>query len=591
MKAIRWGGFLTFMVVTVLIAVVMFFSGIILKPVLESKFSDMNGAKVDIESINIAYSPFSLEINNIQIADPQQAMLNTAEIEQVRFALSFGNMLLGKVIVDQASIDGVRIDTSRQNSGFIEQAVEQQGKSEPEDDNSIAMLDMQLPNIKELLKAETLLTEKLIDELEKDYAETEKRWNKINASLLNKSKSDQYEKRYKKIQQDSKGDARKKLAAIKDAKQLSKELKAEAQAIKQAKEQFSADSKRLSAELRAVKNAPSKDIARIKNKYNLGGMDAENISRMLFGDKAADYTAMARQWYARIEPYLSDDEEAEKQDVDRGKGVNVVFKEFDPKPDVYIRKASLTANLPRGKFEGVITAISSDQSINKEPMRFKLQGVSLTNKESEKISGEFNYVDKKNGFSRFDYSVVKSKIDGFVLSKSNSLPLTMKQALMDFNLDAKLQHGSLNGKANAKFRKVNFDSEDSSSMLASSFSGIDAFDIEGQFRGAIDELSIKIDSDLDSKLGQQLKNKLKQKKQTFDNELRASIDEKLKQPLSKVDAQKEKLDVIEDKVDASKKHLDQRLAALKQTISQASEEKKTEASDKLKNKLKNKFGF
>ena len=588
---IRWGGLSAIGVIVLMFAAAVFFAGSIIKSVMESNFTKLNGARVDIETVDVSYSPFGLTINNIQIADPQQAMLNTAQIEQVRFALSFGNMLLGKVIVDQASIDGVQIDTPRQISGLIEQAAEQQEKSEPEADDSIAMPDMHLPNIKELLEAETLLAEKLIDELEKDYAETEKRWNEINASLLNKSKSDQYEKRYKKIQQDAKGNAAQKLAAIKDAKQLSKELKAEAKAINQAKEQFSADSKRLSAELKAVKGAPSKDIARIKNKYNLGSMDAENISRMLFGDQVADYTAMARQWYARIEPYLSDDEEAKLQEVERGIGVYVVFKEFDPKPDMYVRKASLTANLPRGQFEGVITAISSDQSINKEPMRFKLQGVSLTNKESEKISGEFNYVDKKNGFSRFDYSVIKSNIDGFVISKSDSLPLTMKQALMDFNLDAKLQHGSLNGKVNAKFRKVNFDSADSSSMLASSFSGIDAFDIDGQFRGAIDELSIKIDSDLDSKLGQQLKNKLKQKKQAFDNELRASIDEKLKQPLSKVDAQKEKLDVIEGKVDASKKHLDQRLAALKQTISQASEQKKTEAADKLKNKLKDKFGF
>ena len=589
---IRWSGLSAIAVIVLMFAAAVFFAGGIIKSVMESNFTELNGARVDIDTVDVSYSPFGLTINDIQIADPQQAMVNTAQIEQVSFKLSFGNLLLGKIIVDQASIDGIQIDTPRQNSGLIEEVVEQQAEAVSGDEDSIAMPDTQLPSVKEILAAETLLTEQLIDDLEKDYAETEKRWNEINDSLINKSKADEYEKRYNKIQQDAKGDARQKLAAIKDAKQLSKELKAEAQAIKLAKEQFSADSNRLAAKLKEVKNAPSKDISRIKNKYNLGNMDAENISRMLFGDQVAGYTAMAKQWYARIEPYLSDDEEdPEPQEVERSKGVDVVFNESNPMPDLYIRQASLTANLPRGQFEGIVTAISSDQSINKEPMRLKLQGVSLTNKESEKISGEFNYVDKKNGFSQFDYSVVKSRIDNFVLSKSSSLPLTMQQALMNFNLDAKLQHGSLNGMANAKFREVNFDSADASSMLASSFSGIDAFDIDGQFRGAIGDLSIKIDSDLDSKLGQQLKNKLKQKKQAFDNELRASIDEKLKQPMGKVDAQKEKLDAIKDKVDASKKQLDQRLASLKQTISQAGEQKKKAATDKLKNKLKDKFGF
>jgi len=593
MKMIRWSGFSALAVIMLILVAVVLFAGGIIKSVLETNFTEMNGARVDISSVDISYSPFGFTLNDIQIADPQQAMINSAQIEQVKFELSFGNLLLGKLIVDQASIAGVQIDTPRKKSGLIDKTEEKNTSSEEAaaDDSTLAS-DMQLPDIKTILEAEPLLTEKLINELDADYTATDKRWNEINASLPDKSKSDQYEQRYKQIQADAKGNTQQKLNAVKAAKQLSQEIKADAQAIKQAKEQFSTDLSRLSAELKAVKDAPAQDIARIKDKYSLGNMNAENISRMLFGDQVAEYTLMARQWYARIEPYISDDEaEVVEPEVERNQGVDVVFSEKSPMPDLYVAKASITASLPRGDFEGMISAISSDQSINKEPMRFKLQGVSMTNRESEKISAEFNYIDRKNGFTLFEYAMVKSQIDNFVVSKSNSLPLSMSKGLMDVDVDARLFKGAITGKANAKFSKVDFESADSSSMLASSFSGINEFYINSAFSGAIDELSVNIDSDLDSKIGQQFKKQIKAKTQEFDNELRAALDEKLKQPMAKVDAQKAKLDVIKNKVDSSQKQLDQRLASLQQTIDAATDEKKKAVTDNLKDKLKGKFGF
>ena len=593
MKNIRWGGLVGFLVITgLVVTVALLFAGGIIKSLMESSLSDMNGAKVDIEEVRISYSPLAMEVSNIQIADPAQAMINTAEIEQIKFVMSFGSILLGKVIIDEASINGIQIDTPRKESGLITKETKTKEETASEESESIAMPELDLPDVSEILSSESLLSDKLISELEADISNTEAEWKKITDSLPDKSKSDLYEARYKKIQKDSKGNLKQKLAAIKDAKQLSKDLKAEAKNVKLAKDTFSTDLKRITAELKEVKAAPSKDISRIKNKYHLDNLNAENIAQMLFGEQVAEYTVLAQKLYARIEPYLSDDEEEEVIPVvERSKGIDVVFKEFDPKPDMYVRLASITANLPRGQFDGSITAISSDQSINKEPTRFKVQGVALTNKESEKITGEFNYIDENNGFSKFNYALVKSQIDDFEVSKSSKLPLTMKQAKMDFSLDAKIQRGSLSGTSATEFNQVSFDSGDSSSMLASSFDGIESFDIGSQFSGSIDDLSINISSNLDDQLGQQLKNKLNQKKQEFEKELRASVDEKLKEPLAKIEAKKAKLDAIKNKVEDRQKQLQQRIAALKETISKQSEQKKNDAKDKLKNKLKDKFGF
>ena len=104
---------------------------------------------------------------------------------------------------------------------------------------------------------------------------------------------------------------------------------------------------------------------------------------MLFGDEVSAYLSKAREWYGRIEPYLASDEETEALEpvVERSMGVDVVFEEYDPRPDFYIRKASITAELPRGWCEGEITRLSSDQSINIKTMRSKLKGVKVADKE------------------------------------------------------------------------------------------------------------------------------------------------------------------------------------------------------------------
>ncbi|MCW8922052.1 MAG: TIGR03545 family protein, partial [Gammaproteobacteria bacterium] len=370
------------------------------------------------------------------------------------------------------------------------------------------------------------------------------------------------------------------------------EIKADAALIKKAKTQFSGDIRHINNSIKQVKAAPAKDLKEIKSKYSLDGAGAENVSRMLFGDEVANYLAMARKWYARIEPYLSSDEEEQQAEVvvERSKGIDVVFKEHDPRPDFYVDKASVTADLPRGQFEGKVTAISSDQSINKQPMRFKLQGVAMVGKESEALSGEFNYVDKSNSFAKINYVLSKSQIDRLTVSRSSQLPLEMKSALMTSKVDARLQNGTLKGVANTQFRQVDFETG-SSSMFASAFEGVKAFNIDARFSGAIGDLSIKIDSDLDNQLGKQLKAQLAQKKKEFEAKLKARIDEKIREPMARIDAKKKELDALKQRVDNAEEQLQQKIAALKDTIDREKDLRKNQAKDKLKNKLKDKFGF
>lgn len=590
MKTIRWGGLIAFFVIGAVVIAVGLFSGALIKPVLESKLSEMNGARVDIDAVNIGYSPFSLEIDNIQIADPVQPMLNTAQIAQLRMELSFARLLMGQLVIEDASINGVQVETPRTTSGLLA-VIETPEVVEEAEETSFDIPGFDLPDIDDLLAKNPLQSEILLDKLNKDIADKEAQWETTKQNLPDSAKVKTYDTRFNKIKRDSKGDFTQKLAAIKAAKTLIKEIKDDAAKIKAAKNQLSGDLKYINKSIKQVKNAPSKDLKSIKGKYSLDGAGAENITRMLFGDEVAVYLAKAREWYERIEPYLDSEEEAEAEPIiERGKGIDVVFVEYDPKPDFFIRLASITAELPRGQFEGEITNISSDQSINKKPMRFKLQGVDMVKKESESITGEFNYVNKSNSFAQLNYILKQAQLEALTISRSSQLPLDMNSALMTANVNARLQNGTLKGSAKTKFRRVDFE-VGSSSMFASAFEGVKAFDIDTKFSGAIDALSVKIDSDLDNQLGKQLKAQLTKKKVEFEKKLKARIDEKIKAPMARIEAKKNELIAVKQKVDNSGKQLQQKLASLKDIINKEKDLKKKEANDKLKNKLKDKFGF
>ena len=592
MKAIRWGGLVGFVVLTTIVIVMALFSGVVLKPVLESKFTEMNGASVDIDSVNISYSPFTLEINNVQIADAAEPMLNTAQIDQLKFSLSFARLLMGQLVIDDASIDDVRVETPRTVSGQIIETVSNSEAEVGTDDSAFDVPGFDFPDIDEILAKQPLRTEILLDKLDKDLSSIDLQWQAIKTDLPDSKAMDDYEKRFARIQKDSKGNTQKKLAAIKDAKALINEIKADVTVIKKVKYQFSTDLKHINQRIREIKAAPAKDIKLIKSKYSLDGAGAENVSRMLFGDEVASYLSMARKWYARIEPYLSSDADGPQAEtvVVRGKGIDIRFEEYDPRPDFYIEVASITAELPRGKFEGEITHVSSDQSINKKPMRFKLQGVSMVGKESEVLSGEFNYIDHANSFAQINYALSKAELDSLTVSSSSQLPLDMKTALMTSAINARLQKGQLKGVANTQFRQVDFEAG-SSSMFASAFAGVKSFDIDVAFSGAIDDLSVQIDSDLDNQLGKQLKSQLAKKRKQFETDLKAGIDKKISGPMAGLDAKKKKLDTVKQAVDDSEKQLQQKITALNETIKKAASEKTDAAKEKLKNKLKDKFGF
>jgi len=607
MKTIRWGGLITFVViVTVLVAGALLFVEPITKSILESQLSELNNAKVDIEKVTINYSPFSIGITEIRVTDPEQPMTNMVDVDQAHFELSIADLFFNKVIINDMSLTGIQLDTPRTVSGKIIQPIEPLKEEVEEQAFNLSGID--LPDVNDILKKEILTADKLIAELNTDIQNTQVKWTTIKEDVNNKQRWDNYDTQYNKIETDFNGSTKEKIDAIKAAKQLSHDLKAEANKIKQAQHNFNTDIERLNNEFDAVKKSPSDDIKRIKAKFNLDQLDAGNITQLLFGEIAAAWVKFAQVWYARIAPYLEDDEQGQQEQKQSARftGTDIAFKEFNPKPDLYIKNASIDAITTRGQFKGTMTQISSDQSINKQPMRFNLAGVDLKQRDKEEITGEFNYINKNKGFSQINYSMLRYQLQDFQLSKSGSFPLLIDKSLMTMDISTRLQQGVLTGNAKLNFDETMFTSENTSNdssfsrMITASFADIHTFNIDAKFTGALDKMKFKIQSDLDNKIGAQLKTKINEKKAQFELALKEKINEKLKAPMTELEAKREQLYQLKVDVDAKQQELKQKVDFLDGQKKREEEIKKKELDtkkdaavdankDKVKDKLKGLF--
>ena len=600
MKAIRWPGLITFTtLLIIMIAGAWLFADSITKSLIESTITDLNGAKADIDSVDISYTPLGIKINDLQITDPERPMLNMVQISEVRFAISFGDLLLKKLVVNDMALHGIQIDTARKKSGAIKkQSISEPVKKNTEDSMfDFAMPDMQLPDVDELIAKEQLNSEILITTLDNDLDATQQKWKLIQDDIQDKKRWDSYQQRYNKIKSDLNGNTVEKISALKDIKALRNDLKIEAEKIQQARKQFSEDNARLSDEFKAAKNGPRDDIRRIKEKYKLNDLSTQNITQLLFGAQTAEYLALAEKWYARIKPYLEDDEEeiAAQQAKQRKHGQDIKFKELNPTPDFYVHKASIDARIPRGEFTGLVTDISSDQSVNKKPMIMKLSGKNLSHRDSETFRAEFNYVNKDSGYSQFDYAINAYQLENFDISKSNKLSLAIQHGLMSLNLSSKLANKRLRGHSNINFENVKFETNKStesqsfSSMMASSFININKFKLNAKFSGSLHDLDIDLKSDLDNQLGAQLKSQLKKRGEQFEEKLKSRIDDRIKQPLAKLEAKRQKIEQIKVDIDNREDELKQKLADIESKIHSARKSTTDKKKDELLNKLKSKF--
>ncbi|MDH5326453.1 MAG: TIGR03545 family protein [Gammaproteobacteria bacterium] len=593
LKIIRPAGAMVFLVVITAIGLVWWLlADWLVKASIESVGTKAVGARVELASANLTFSPLGFRLQNLQVTNPKQPMQNMIQFDQLVGSLELEPLLMGLVIIKEMSATGIRLDTVRQKSGAIQKSRTETQSEQPSTQRSKQDSSTEkdsLPSIDEILAKESISTLDNIKALD-DHIKTERTdFDKNLAALPDEAKLKQHEKRIKELSEAKVKSVEELKTRKQELNTVKNDIRSDRDTLKKVRQQLKNAKGELKQQYEALKNSPTEDWDKIKSRYGLDASGANNITGLLFGESAQLWLTRLLAWAQQAQSLLPGDDgnnTPKSLPPPRGTGRYIKFATANPLPDFLIRKAKLSLEIPAGNIDLEVNDATNQPHILGRPMRLHTSGSNLKNAGSVKIDGVFDHVKPHATKDTITWSLSGYKMSDVSISKSSSLPLTLSSALSDFTGNIELKGKVLTANVDAKFNNANWSSTATEGMtgrIAKSITSIRQFDLLGKLQGTLSSPKLSLRSDLDQQLKEAVSGQLKSAQNELEAKFKARLNDKI---TSMADPSKEHLAFLTDKENSLEQRINRLEKMLKTELKSATDTKKQEVKDKLKDKLK-----
>ncbi|MCP4682783.1 MAG: hypothetical protein GY864_10660, partial [Desulfobacterales bacterium] len=262
---------------------------------------------------------------------------------------------------------------------------------------------------------------------------------------------------------------------------------------------------------------------------------------LILGPEYSVWVTKGIYWYRKLKPVLEQNlgngKDEKVKEPERGKGMNIRFKEKTPVPDFLIKTANLSLEIPAGEIAGNVKNITKDQHITGLPLTCDLSGKKLENFESFNINAVFNHVVPSQA-----KETIKGKISGYqvqdmLLSDSEELSLALKKAKINIDFQASIKDNHLDSNMILSFNSVNLSAEKTKSpnqvskAIGSALADVTSFSAKAQIKGPLDNYDVKLTSDLDNVIKKAISGLVRQLQADFQKRLNKEIAAKTNGPI------------------------------------------------------------
>ena len=567
-RFIRWQGLLIFFVLCALAAGFwLLFVDRFAERAIEQTGTAVVGAKVELDKADVSLSPLGLTLVGLKVPNPDAPMTNAFEVGRIAFRMDGPNALRRKVIIEEMSVEDVRLNTPRKTSGAV--AVTE---SKTPLQQLAELPSFVIPNVKEAFEKEKgdLRSLKLLAGAAADGEAMRTRWDAKLIELKAAADAEKYRKRYDELKaKTGKATIGNLLGGAKDVAALQKQVRADIQTVTEAKKAFAADIAALKKVAADTPAAVRDDARRVVDKYSLTPSGLANISRLLFGGKIAGSVQSVLRWNERLSPFIERVKEKVKgkevvQPL-RAKGRDVRFREDKPLPDFLARLAKVSVSLPQGMFAGRIENLTSEQDVLGQPLKYSFSAENLKGLRSAFLEGMFDRVDPA---ARKD--VLNLKLRGYEardvkLVESASLPVSLREGLADLDISATLEKGGLTARITAGVRSARLAVEKGEERpglagrvdeaIRSALAGVTSLSLTAEISGTPESFDLKIRSDIDEVLKSAVGALVRDQMAGFEKGLQEAIGGEVAGPLEKLNLGIKGLDSIGVELDALNKRL------------------------------------
>ncbi len=403
----RPGPIRTGLVVPIIIFVILwisyfhfFFDGHLRRGI-EFAATHMVGAEVNLKELESSFFNASLRLAGIQITDKEKPTHNSLEIGEVRFKILWDAILRAKVVIDEATVLNVFLDSPRKFAGRVlpkepeseekpsqlrQQAIEKLGQSlQGNALGDIATLLSgndkvgELKNLEDQLKSSGKI-KVLQDELRAKQAVWKKKLSELPADKDFKALQD----RMKQIKVDGFHGPDEIQKSLKEIEALYKDIDSQVKMVKSTSDDLHSDVNKYRDELNELEKMAQDDLKDLEAKLKIPKLDAKSLALNLLGPGVVSKVRKAEFYISKAREYMPPKKTNEEKQTfkpkphERGRGRVYQFGRPNSYPLFWLKLAKITSKASEsgtsGNLSGSLTNVSSDAHLTGKPAVLELSG-------------------------------------------------------------------------------------------------------------------------------------------------------------------------------------------------------------------------
>jgi uncharacterized protein (TIGR03545 family) len=583
-----------------------------LRWVVEKLATDANGAEVNIGSLKTSISGFYLEIQKVQMTDPDAPEFNRLEVGKMRFDLGSSGLLRGKFIVEDASMQDIQIRSKRakpgrvlpppppepQGPGAVDQVKELLAPVKEEAvANAMSVLQDNKPeNPFKDINWDDLPSSQAIRQIEGDWTSRQRMFQDILNRMPQASDFQQIRADVGAMK--SPQDPAQIQTALASLEGIKARTQAQIAQVEAASQQVKNEGHHITNYVKMLDDLVKQDIAVLSQKLKLPDLDFKNLAEEICGPEIKRYIKVFEVYYAKVKPYLESKEKPAPSKALRLAGTDVSFPVRNGLPGFWLKKMQIsskeTADGPLGDLLGKVTDLSSAPALVAEPTQVLLEG----NFQQLGIQGfkAEAFLDHRQAVSRdaIKVGIASFPIADRMLNQSSNYALGFYKAQgglqMDFVMEGDLVQLELNTLMKQLSWKVEAQNERVKNLLDGVFGPMNEVQIAAKAEGPWQGLQWKVTSNLVDQLRQALRQALSKEIAAMQDQLKQELEKRMDAEKSKLESRmREQLKIWENQVasvqteaDGAKNQIEEQKNQLQNLV----DGKKAEAEQKLNEEKK-----
>jgi uncharacterized protein (TIGR03545 family) len=536
MKMIRWSGLVVFIVIVGLITIFsLFFLDGIIKGIVEDRASLAVGAKVEIGDLRFKIFGLSVDIQNLQVANPEEPMRNSVEIGSLAFDLGAAPLLKKKIVIERMKVLDLAWNTPRKTSGALPLRLQKklEAQKKPSDlgvkaekrveecvlPNFSILADLKKRSPEELLKGVNLRSAAFLGDYPKKVSAAKETWEKRLKELPTREDIQKDVKSFQALKDQRPKDLTQLPAYLEKVNALQKKINDTQKNLTTAQQEFQTEMNHLKTSLQEVEKLKDADVKSVMAKLGVQIPSATDLICVLLGKEVAHKVNWALGMYRKLSQYTSKGKPKEEKEnpkpVPRMKGMDVRFPITRGYPDFLLELAEFSArpNMKKAsgvfafeKLAGELRGLTSHPAIYGKPTLFRLNGSMVGNLAKDfALAGQFDH-RKTVAEDRIDLNIKELRIEQAGTSGPQESPLRLASALLNVNGSLGVKGEALDGRVLLDVLNPKVAVESSAAILGDLLKNMGSFNLSLAIGGTLDQPSLGLSSSATKPLTSGLEN-------------------------------------------------------------------------------------